>query len=266
VLGGIAGLVAVGGLVAWRALRDTATEVDVESVVESFRAATSAPTTPTKATSATPVAPTTAPPALPAPGVYVYATTGGEEVDALGGTSHHYPAETTITVRPAGCGVALLWIALEERSEEWELCAGEDGALYTTWYKAYHRFFGQEDRRRYDCPEGAAILRPATAGTRWQATCTSGELTEVTRTEVVGREPLVVGARAVDSVHLALDVELHGDDGTTGTAEADLWLHAQTGLPLRRVERVSTTSPQVVGDVHYEERYELVLTSLDPRR
>jgi hypothetical protein len=116
---GLAG-VAVAGFLAWRAYRDTSTEVAVDAVVDEFRAATTdgpattAPATTAPATSA-PVE-TTHPAApsrrLPSPGVYVYATTGSESVDALAGTDHDYPAETTITVLRAGCGVVLRWVAL----------------------------------------------------------------------------------------------------------------------------------------------------------
>ncbi len=39
-----------------------------------------------------------------------------EEVDALVGSRHAYPSESTITVRPGGCGVLMRWDVLEERS------------------------------------------------------------------------------------------------------------------------------------------------------
>ena len=60
--------------------------------------------------------------------------------------------------------------------------------------------------------------------------------------------------------------ELSAEDGTSGTTQMEVWLDGATGLPLRHVEQGATTSPQVIGDVHYQERYELILTSLDPRR
>jgi hypothetical protein len=82
---------------------------------------------------------------------------------------------------------------------------------------------------------------------------------------VVGVEPLAVGGEAVDSVHLRVATDLSATDGTTSSSQGELWLHPQTGLPLRQIDRTATTSPQVIGDVHYAEQYELVLTSLEPR-
>jgi hypothetical protein len=264
---GLAG-VAVAGFLVWRAYRDTSTEVAVDAVVDEFRAATTdVPATTAPATSA-PVETThpAAPPRrLPSAGVYVYATTGGESVDALAGTDHDYPAETTITVLRAGCGVVLRWVALEERTEEWDLCLGGGGDLFGTYYESYHRFFGRDDRRRYECGESTLLPAGVAGGDSWGRTCDGGDRTEVVRVEVVGVEPLAVGGEAVDSVHLRVATDLSATDGTTSSSQGELWLHPQTGLPLRQIDRTATTSPQVIGDVHYAEQYELVLTSLEPR-
>jgi hypothetical protein len=255
VLCGVVAVVALAAVIVWRTYRDTSTEVAIDSIVDEFRARP-AETTP-------PTAPAVR---LPAPGVYVYATTGSESIDALGGATHHYPAETTITVVASGCGVVLRWVALAERSEEWDVCAGAAGGLDGSYYESYHRFFGQDDRRRYQC--GVATIVPATvaAGDRWERTCSAGDRTEVTSTEVVGTETMTIGGRIVDAAHVRLAAELSADDGTSGTRQMEAWLDRTTGLPLRYVEQGATTSPQVIGDVHFQERYELVLTSLDPRR
>jgi hypothetical protein len=267
--------VAVAGFLVWRAYRDTSTEVDVEAVVSEFRAATTTGAPPTGAprtiasTDPAPVAPTNpaaVPRRLPEPGVYVYATTGRESVDALGGTDHDYPAETTITVLRGGCGVLLRWVALEERTEEWDLCLDPGGDLVGTYYESYHRFFGRDDRRRYECGQSTLLPARVTGGASWGRTCDGGDRTEVVRLEVIGVEPVTVGGDAVDSVHLRVATELSATDGTTSESHGELWLHPQTGLPLRQTDRTATTSPQVIGDVHYEEQYELVLTSLEPHR
>lgn len=62
---------------------------------------------------------TSPPPTAPAaqgrrhPGVYTYDTTGGEQIDALGGAKHSYPASTTITIWDDGCGQRMRWAPLE---------------------------------------------------------------------------------------------------------------------------------------------------------
>ena len=117
---GAAALVLVGlaGFAAWRlAFRDTTTPVSAEEVVQEAGERTTS-TVPTTAppTTATPTTGTTAAPATTAtpvdgtgfdvgtapgdPGLYVYATLGFEEIDALGGARHDYPSETFITIQP----------------------------------------------------------------------------------------------------------------------------------------------------------------------
>ena len=52
---------------------------------------------------------------VPAAGVYIYDTKGSEHVSALGGASHTYPSQTTVTVTKTPCGAELRWDALKER-------------------------------------------------------------------------------------------------------------------------------------------------------
>jgi hypothetical protein len=248
-------LVIVAGVGVWQfVLRDTTTEVPVDAVVDEFR------------TSSTTAATVTVAAHLPEVGVYVYSTVGDEGVDALGGARHRYPGETTITVSRGSCGVVLQWLALEERSEQWDLCVDADGHLYGTYYEARHEFFGQDDRRRYTCPDSITVLPEVPAGAGWRTTCTSDGLTEITESTNLGTERLDIGGTGVEAVRLQVSTTLSGDDGTHGTSSTEVWLDPVTALPLRRVERNSTTSSQVIGDVHYDERYELTLTSLQPRR
>lgn len=257
-------IVALAVTVVWRfVLHDTTTTVSVDDAVEEFRGSTVSSTSAAAPTSATAGGEAE----VLEPGVYVYRTTGDEGVDALGGTRHAYPRETTITVTPGSCGLVLRWVVLAERSEEWDICRSPSGELLTSYYEALHVFFGQDDRRHYTCPAGTPAL-PAkhTYGERTAITCHSGGLTEVTESEVIGLEPITIGGVEREALHLQIAVRLSGDDGTTGFADAELWLDPATALPLRRIERSETTSPTLIGDVHYDEQYELVLTSLNPRR
>src|SRR5688572_23871693 len=60
-------------------------------------------------------------------GVYVYATDGYEETDALSGQRHDYPAQTTMTVSKQGCGYRWRWQPLKERWEESDGCRTSAG-------------------------------------------------------------------------------------------------------------------------------------------
>ena len=81
-------------------------------------------------------------------GVYVYATTGEDDVDVLGGSRHVYPDRTTITVRHAGCGLVEHWDVLKERWDERESCHSSGGDLLHR-LSSYHEFFRHGDLKNF---------------------------------------------------------------------------------------------------------------------
>jgi hypothetical protein len=166
------------------------------------------------------------------PGIFVYDTTGFEQVDAFGGARHDYPARTTIAVRRAegGCSV-FRWRPLAERFYEWKLC-GRQLRRFTE----LHRFFGRDDRRTYRCDDESSLERG------WS--CTAQGTTETARVVSSGRS------------HVLLRTELTGE--TTGSGTRELWLRPD-GVPRRLVVENESTTPSFLGDVHYRERYELRL-------
>lgn len=166
------------------------------------------------------------------PNALVYATTGFEEIDALGGARHEYPARTTITVlrQPSGC-VVYRWRPLEERLYAWELCAGE-----LRRYKEEHEFFGNADRRTYRCEPGSS-LRDG-----WR--CRSPKTTE--------SASVVAASRG----YVRLRTTLRGESKGTGTRE--FWLR-EDDVPERMVVENRNATPSFVGPVNYLERYELRL-------
>jgi hypothetical protein len=198
-----------------------------------------------------------------APGVYVYATVGSEKVDALGGAQHDYPARTTITVARGGCGWKLRWDGLKSRSTTWERCSTARGDVVRSTRET-HRFFGTTQHTDYAC--GATLERPSgdVPGTTWPFRCTTAGATQKGAGRVVGRGLLAVGGSRVAVVHVRWETTLAGK--TTGTSEQDEWLDRATGLPVRLVLASRTSTGSLVGDVHYEERVDLRLTSLLPRR
>jgi hypothetical protein len=238
--------------------RDTTTTLSPEEVLARFRASTTtlAPTTSSP--------PTTAPSIrLPDPGVYRYATTGQEHVDALGGTTHDYPVVTTVTVTPTGCGVQVRWDALEERWSSRQLCAGPAGiTAYTD--TTFHRFYGQDDVTDATCSPPFVFLPAAPSpGASWSATCVDGDDHEAITLTVVGIEDVVVAGQAVKAAHITWAEIDHSSD-QDGTITTDRWLALDNGLLLRETSTTTSTTSTVIGDVHYREQYELTLTSLTP--
>lgn len=171
---------------------------------------------------------------------YTYATAGFEEIDALGGARHVYPAATTVTFRRSGCGRAFVWRPLRDRSLAYELCDGRLRAI-----RDVHRFFGRTERRTYRCaPESS--LRDG-----WR--CVFDGTTEVARGRVVGVES-VGGAEAV---HVRLTTRLTG--GVDGAGSRDFWLRGSDGFPVRFAATNESSTASVLGRVHFRERYGLTL-------
>ena len=290
------GLVVVAGVAAGGYLwitSDPAEPVDVDDVVADYRASTtaasapapvtarpttmaSAPATTASAPAPTDVStrPTSSAPVErsdPTPGVYVYDTTGRESVDALGGSAHEYPAETTITLRQQGgegC-VRARWEALRQRWDEELRCPHPDGWSLDA-KTVYHSFFRQSEKRSFDCePDEVYLPADPAPELALSARCTSaggaksGRSTEGWRGRTVGMETLKIDGRTVDTFHVRYQVAIGGE--STGRADIDRWysLEAPT-LLVRELRTGRTTSETVIGAVHYEERYELLLRSLEP--
>jgi hypothetical protein len=202
--------------------------------------------------------------ARPAQGVYAYATTGSEEVDVLGGSSHTYPDTTYVTLRHSACGFDVRWQPLEERWDDTSLCAS-DGRTEIRRYTMYHEFFQRGVEERFDCEPGAMRVfdRSAAAGATWMGRC-EGEQSRIDMAvRVVGAETLDVGGTPVQAVRMHYDGRMSG--ANNGTQVQERWIDPRTALLLRMTSVVEGVVTSPLGQSNYAERYELRLTSLQPR-
>ena len=196
-------------------------------------------------------------------GVYVYATTGGESIDVLGGAHHRYPARTSITARRVACGLELDLAALEGRATTWTLCSTGAGIeLRSAEHR--HAFFWQSDRTSYACT--GAVLVPATGATAGghDFTCTSAKAVASGRALRVGPETMDVGGAAVATIHARTAGTVSG--ANRGTESTDWWLDTATALPVRIVLQSRASRKTVVGRAQYTEDADLRLLSLTPER
>ena len=229
-------------------LRSKATPVTVEDTLDRYRNIPS---------STGPVA------GLPPPGVYVYATSGHDEVTLLGGSRHDYPAETSLTVTPVPCGATLRWDLLGERWEEWTICLDEGRRLIRS-IAAYHQFFGRSDLREYTCVPDSLFHPPRPLRQRtWSSACQGSGSDATAAGTVVGVEYLSVRGTRVRTFHLRIVTTFEGD--TRGTRQTEIWLAADTGLPILTVQSDELDTKTPLGDTHYVEELRLELRSLQPR-
>ena len=242
----IVAVVLTGAIVWFVSFRDTTKAVGVEEAVTSFQTETGS-------------APDGASP-IPV-GVYVYATQGFEKTSVLGKT-HHYPARTTIAVRPAGCGVSLLWRVFEGRSTKWTFCVTPQGWELRSQDER-HTFFGHTERTTYTCTRTPIRPGPGAPQT-WTVSCTTGDAKETGSGRVVGQEPVDVGGTPVVSEHVVKRTTYTG--GIRGTAAYDFWFDRRSGVPVKISMVSRTTNASPIGDVTYDEDVTLRLTSLEPRQ
>ncbi|MBC7373839.1 MAG: hypothetical protein H7323_07610, partial [Frankiales bacterium] len=162
------------------------------------------------------------------PGVYSYATEGSEQVDALGGAQHDYPATTTVTYTRSGCGTTERWQPLQERVGESLECAGAGGSELRGSFQQ-REFFGRSQAERYICDPGAPLLpRDPQPGRTTRGSCRSDDSMLALTTTVIALESLDVGGTAVPVVHLRVAGTLTGS--TRGRSDRELWLARADGL------------------------------------
>jgi hypothetical protein len=246
---GVVIVLAVAGI-AYVVLSDRATPVDVEDAVDRYRdeqrddGGTS----------------TTEPEgqALPAEGVYVYATEGSESVDVLSGSTHRYPVETTLTITHTRDGLLQRWSPIEERWDE-EAVRLTDGGRERRSLRTHHAFFGMSDDQSFSCAPGYALFpaRPE-PGETWSTACESDAVRITGTGAVVGFETLAVAGEAVDTVHVRIEERATGT--SEGPSSDDYWLRTSDGLLIKRTSRVDSTSDTPVGTTTYAERFTLQLT------
>lgn len=259
VAGAIVLVLVVAVVVRLTFIRDHAREVGAQEALDRFRASetTAVVTTDPPAATTVPVR------SLPAPGVYRYVTDGEESIDALGGATHRYPAETTITVTPDGCGLLFRWDALEERRDEWRLCSSAVGLTQGDGLQ-YHEFFGQSDSEAFVCPNPPVML-PATVepGPPVEIDCTLDGDPWITYWQVIGLETRTVAGTAVATVHVRQSVNDPADMGEQSTVD---WYLDEHGLPIFVTSTKRSKSSTPIGPVVYKEQYTLSLESLAPER
>ena len=266
-------LLVVGAVAAFVFLRESTTAVDVEDAVGDFRreeGSNESPPTAAPTPSSIPGSTfsTTTVPApgsgVPEPGVYTYATTGRESIDALGGRSHRYPDVSTITVTHDACGAVHTWRPLRERWDATTTCPGDRGQELTL-YRSHHQFFGIDDTRDFVCDPGSLWYPPTTEpGATWTVQCGFEDI-RVRRTgTIIGTDRVQVGADSVTVLTFELHDEISG--ASVGINDRTVQVVPDTGLIVTLEMLVDVENDSPIGDVHYVERVHLRLTSLVPHR
>jgi hypothetical protein len=198
----------------------------------------------------------------PVEGVYVYATKGWEETDALAGQRHDYPSETSMTIRKGGCGWTARWQPLRERWENSEFCETPQGAKMKS-YTMYHEFFRRGQREDFAC-DGYVHKKGDRAGDTWTFGCKSERSTATSKVTVVGFETIDVGGRPIKTIHIRYDITAKG--ANRGTLTQDRWLADSPRLMVRLIQKADLVTDSPFGPVGYKESFRIDLKSAEPER
>ena len=201
--------------------------------------------------------------AVPAGGVYTYATKGGDTLSMLG-ARHDYPSRThAVVTSQRGCGWRLEQRVVEEHVDTYTWCSSARGLQLRT-LRHDIEFFAQRDSIEYRCPADARFVSSADeAGATHRMICktAAGDTLDVVVT-VTGHGSRTIGSVSAPAITYRADFVMTGK--ATGTARWEGIIHAATGLRLYEHRVVSTDADAVFGNVHYEEDVTFDLVSLDP--
>ncbi len=252
-------VIATGAVVVVSLLRDTTTTViDANQARDVARTTTTSP--PGGGSTSPAPAGVTEPQGSDDVVVYAYTMSGHEEIDALAGARHDYPAETYLTVQEGGCGQVWRWQAIEERWSSWEVC--DPQAVTVAGFDSFNRWFGVDDLQQYRCDPPAPYLPPAADTTSWTFTCATEDITQETTAEVVGLETLDIGGEDVATLHVHYTDTL--TSSSTGGSETDRWFRLDDPLVVKETGSTSSASSSPIGTVNYAEEYEITLEALEP--
>jgi len=196
---------------------------------------------------------------LPAPGVYRYATTGGEWV-SLFDTYRAYSSETMRIVTRQGCGVREEHFFLTQHLEYYDRC-GPALVSYGTDI-AYWWTHGTQD---FKCQGGSFDMSGMRPGDRVEWECADEDTRARQITEYIGDTTVEVEGVPLPARHTRWTTLFSG--ATIGGALVDDWFDPSTGLLLKETRDIKLkVGSQFVGRLDYTDRSAFTLLSVTPDR
>jgi hypothetical protein len=198
-------------------------------------------------------------PGLPAPGVYRYATTGGEWV-SLFDTYREYSSTTMRIVTRRGCGVREEQFFVTQHLEYYDRC-GPALVAYGTDV-AYWWTHGTQD---FDCQGGSFDMAGMRPGDRVEWECADEDTRARQITEYIGDETVEVEGVPLPARRTRWTTLFSG--ATIGGAIVDDWFDPSTGLLLREVRDIALqVGSGFVGRLDYTDKSAYTLLSVTPAR
>jgi hypothetical protein len=200
---------------------------------------------------------------LPAPGVYSFRTTGGEQL-SVAGIARSFPGLTRMVVTDRRCAT-VEWEPLVQHTESMVVCPTSGTGLAMTISVTHEEFAGLRTTTRIRCGAGAYVVPPRSTGTTWSSSCRAPGQTIALHGRLVGATELSVGGHSEAALHTRVTLTFSGSQ--RGTNPTDYWVSATDGLILREEERVDLIQPVgALGSVRFTEAMAVTLESTAPDR
>lgn len=205
-------------------------------------------------------------PGLPIPGVYRYATTGGEKISFLDYRREYSPVTLRVVTR-RGCGVREEQAFLAQHVEYYDRCGS---ALPT--YGTDIAFWWTHGNQDFVCGVGSFDGGDLAVGEKSEWDCSDEDTTAHQLVEYLGEEVVHVqidgssGESApITARHTRWTTKFSG--ATTGTAVVDDWFQVGTGLVLKEARAIGLrVGSPFVGHLTYVDVSDYLLMSTTPRR
>ena len=206
---------------------------------------------------------------VPAAGTYDYASSGSWSL-TRGGESEQYqlPATSTATVLVDDADWQLDRVAGERYADRFGYVLGADGGLDWRSWVLDRVFSSGASETTYDCSGDSAFYRPDEQGRVVEHDCQTDGIRSDGQVEHLGSEEVTLGdGSVVTADRLLYTYTVSGTSDAfdvSGEGRLDLWLDPATGLRVREVRAISTTTSDARGDAVYEEAVDFRLQSLEP--
>lgn len=204
----------------------------------------------------------------PVAGTYTYASSGDWSMAATDAETDEYqlPATATATVTRDGDAWDLRLDAGDRYADEFGFLLGSDGGLdWVDWVlERTAPNLGGENRTAYRCSGDAAHYRPDETGRVATHVCETSAITSRGTIEHSGSEDITLGDGTVVTADRLLYTYTLEGEGVSGGGQLDLWLDPSTGLRLREVRTISSTTVSGATTFEYREDVQFTLQSLDP--
>ena len=202
----------------------------------------------------------------PTSGTYAYASSGEWSLSGDGGADRHeLPASATGIVRSGEDSWELELVAGDEYADTFSFEIGADGGLDWTGWVLERTFLSGPSTTPYVCSGDSAYYRPGEQQRTASHTCETDGVTSTGTIEQVGREDVTLGDGSVVSADRLLYTYTVRGSNIAGEGRFDLWIDPDTGMRLREVRSITTTTTDADGnEFDYVEDIEFLLESTTP--